>query len=68
MTIPEAHKCWDSGIHVFAVGVGLNDTREVTKVSSKPSNENAFFTKKFDGLKKVAHRIVTTLCEGRRIV
>ena len=68
MTVPEAHKCWDSGIHLFAVGVGLNDTREVTKMASKPTVENTFFTKTFDGLKSISQRLVATICEGRPIV
>ena len=68
MTLPEAHSCWDSGIHVFAVGVGLNDTREVAKMASKPSAENTFFTKTFDGLKSIAQSLVATMCEGRPIV
>jgi len=68
LTVPEAHKCWDDDIHLFAVGVGLNDTTEVKKIASKPAPENTFFTKKFGGLKSIAHSLVATICEGRTLV
>ncbi|XP_060566778.1 uncharacterized protein LOC132725621 isoform X26 [Ruditapes philippinarum] len=61
-TIPEAEQTRDDGIHIYAVGIGLTDTRELNGIASVPASENAFAVSTFDELSGLGNKIFTASC------
>ena len=61
-TIPEAEESRDVGIHIYAVGIGLTDTRELNGIASEPASENAFAVNNFDQLSGLGEKIFTASC------
>ena len=47
-TITEAESARAKNIHIYAIGIGLTDVREVNGIASIPASDNAFFVKSFD--------------------
>lgn len=67
-TIPEAEQARAVGIHIFAVGIGLTDTRELDGIASKPLEKNRFTVVDFSELNDdLTQNIFTSLCEGKNI-
>ncbi|XP_052813412.1 uncharacterized protein LOC128240703 isoform X3 [Mya arenaria] len=62
-TIPEAITTRDLGIKIFAVGIGLTDTRELEGIASIPSSDNAFAVSDFDELVGLEQKIFTSICD-----
>lgn len=56
-TIPEAEAARTDGIHIYAIGIGLDDTRELDGIASVPSAKNSFNVKEFDELENLADNI-----------
>jgi len=63
-TIPEADNARAAGIHVYAIGIGLTDTREIDAIANQPTEENRFNVQSFDELVGLEDRIFTSLCPG----
>lgn len=63
-TLSEAEISRDVGIHIYAVGIGLTDTRELDGMASDPDSENSFAVKDFDELRGLEKRIFSAICEG----
>ena len=63
-TVPEAQLSRDVGVHIYAVGIGLTDTRELNAMASEPKTENSFAVKDFDELSGLERRIFSAICEG----
>jgi len=63
-TIPEAVNARDAGIHVYAIGIGLTDTREVNAIANDPPEDNSFNVQSFDELEGLDEKIFTALCPG----
>ncbi|XP_071148584.1 matrilin-3-like [Mytilus edulis] len=61
-TIPEAGKSRDAGIHIYAIGIGLRDTRELDGIASVPSRENSFNVQSFDELSVLSDRVLDAFC------
>jgi len=63
-TIPEAVNAKGAGIHVYAIGIGLTDTREVSAIASPPAADNMFNVQDFDELAGLEDRIFSSICPG----
>ena len=63
-TLPEAENARNAGIHIYAVGIGLVDTKELDGMASKPIEENRFTVQSFDELKGFDRKIFQALCKG----
>ena len=64
-TIPEAEYARDEKIHIYAIGIGLSDTRELDAMASVPASDNSFAVQDFDELKGLENRVFSALCPGR---
>lgn len=65
-TVPEANLARDEDIHVYAIGIGLTDTREVDAIANPPASNNSFNVQSFDELKGLDKQIFSALCPGKR--
>ena len=63
-TIPEAEQARAEGIHIYAVGIGLRDTRELDAMASVPASENSFNVQSFDELAALTDRVFQAFCPG----
>ena len=63
-TVKEAEDSQDVGVHIYAVGIGLTDTRELNAIASDPYSENSFAVSDFDELRGLERRIFSAICEG----
>ncbi|KAL3854705.1 hypothetical protein ACJMK2_013963 [Sinanodonta woodiana] len=63
-TIPEAEQARAAGIHIYAVGIGLSDTKELNAMASPPASENSFSVKEFDDLAGLAENIFSSVFPG----
>ena len=52
------------GVHIYAVGVGDFDTREINAIASDPSDQNAFILKDYNALGDISSSIVKKTCRG----
>ena len=60
---PEATQARASGIHIYAIGIGLSDTKELDTIASKPVEENRFTVQEFSELRDLRHKVFSSLCE-----
>ena len=56
-TIPEAEAARDEGIHIYSIGIGLKDTRELDAMASVPASKNSFNVQEFEELEGLADSI-----------
>ncbi|XP_025106489.1 collagen alpha-3(VI) chain-like isoform X11 [Pomacea canaliculata] len=63
-TVPEAQAAHSEGIHVYAIGVGLTDTRELDAIATPPASRNSFAVNDFDELNFLYQRIFASACPG----
>ena len=63
-TIPEARKLWSKKIHVYAVGVGLENTQEIHAIATPPASENSFAVRSYIELSALSAKIVEGRCKG----
>ena len=56
-TIPGAESARSDGIHIYAIGIGLRDTRELDGMASIPATKNSFNVQEFDELEGLADDI-----------
>ena len=64
-TIPEAEYARREDIHIYTIGIGLTDTRELDAMASVPAAENSFAVNDFDELQGLENRVFSALCPGR---
>ena len=64
-TIPEADAAHMKNIHVYAIGIGLTDMREVNEIASEPPEENAFAVQTFDDLEGLDEQIFSAICPSK---
>ena len=64
-TIPEAEAARKKGIHIYTIGIGLTDMREVNGIASRPASENAFAVQNFDELEGLDESIFESICPGK---
>lgn len=63
-TIPEAVLARGDGIHIYAVGIGLRDTRELDAIATPPATENSFNVQSFDELTALSEKVFQAFCPG----
>ncbi|XP_022328093.2 matrilin-3-like [Crassostrea virginica] len=63
-TIPEAVTAREKGIHIYAIGIGLRDLREVNGIASEPASLNVFAVDSFDELEGLDEKIYEASCPG----
>lgn len=63
-TLPEAEKARKKGIHIYAVGIALQDLKEVNGIASEPASENVFSVNTFDELEGLDETIFESTCSG----
>lgn len=64
-TIPEAEQAHADGIHIYAIGIGLSETRELDGIASKPVEENRFAVQDFTELRDLRQKVFSALCVGK---
>ena len=62
-TIPEAEQARADGIHIYAIGIGLTDTKELDGIASKPVEENRFAVQEFTELRDLRQKVFSALCK-----
>ena len=63
-TIPEAVTARENGIHIYAIGIALQDLREVNGIASEPASLNVFAVDSFDELEGLDEKIYEATCSG----
>ncbi|XP_021375374.1 cartilage matrix protein-like [Mizuhopecten yessoensis] len=61
-TIPEAEMMRNSGIKIYAIGVGLVETQELTEIASKPIEDHLFLADDFSGLNNLHDQVLDSFC------
>ncbi|XP_059170597.1 collagen alpha-4(VI) chain-like [Physella acuta] len=61
-TIPEAEEARAQGIHIYAIGIGLTETKELDGIASKPVDENRFAVQDFSELRELRHKVLSAMC------
>ena len=67
-TIPEAQAAHRDGIHIYAIGIGLSDTRELDSIATPPARDNSFVVNDFDELSFLHQVIFASICPGEQLV
>lgn len=67
-TVPEAEQAREDGVHIYALGVGLSDTKELDGMASKPIEENRFAVQDFNELRGLRHKVFSSLCEYANVL
>ena len=66
-TLPEAHKSWDQGIHIFTIGIGLTgETEELDGMATPPASLNRFLVENFEDLAVIRPQVYTKMCECKQ--
>jgi len=63
-TIPEAVTARGKNIHIYSIGIGLTDTKEVFAIATPPPEENSFNVQSFDELRGLDQKIFSSICPG----
>ena len=66
-TIPEAEQARAEGIHIYVIGIGLTDTREIDGIASKPVEENRFTVQEFSELTALRDKVFQSFCVGESL-
>lgn len=62
-TIPEAETARDDGITIYALGIGLLETKELKGISSLPLEEHLFTVEDFTELGELEKSLFSSLCQ-----
>ncbi|XP_033728449.1 collagen alpha-1(XII) chain-like [Pecten maximus] len=63
LTIPEANSAKDSGIRIYAIGIGLLETEELDGIASLPTGEHSFNVDDFSELDNLHDAVFESTCE-----
>ena len=63
-TIKEAINARAKNIHIYSIGIGLKDTKEVFAIATPPPEENSFNVQSFDELRGLDQKIFSSICPG----
>ncbi len=66
-TIPEAEKARDQDIHIYVIGIGLTDTREIDGIASRPIEDNRFTVQEFSELTVMREKVFGSICPSKII-
>lgn len=64
-TIPEAEEARKAGIKIYAIGIGIAETRELDGMASHPIEQNRFIVQDFKELQTLKEKVFTSVCPGR---
>lgn len=64
-TIRSAMEAHDEGIHIFSIGVGLADYRELDGIATPPASENSFKVATFEDLQNVDDILLASACPSK---
>lgn len=67
-TIPEAELAKEQGVHIFAVGVGVQDPWELNAIASKPTDKNVFQVNDWEDLWNLPKELIDRTCKGMILV
>ncbi|CAE1248467.1 unnamed protein product [Acanthosepion pharaonis] len=62
LTVPEAENARADNIHIYAVGIGLADTTELSQIASPPISDNMFVVDDFQALTALEEKILDQFC------
>ncbi|CAE1248465.1 COL6A [Acanthosepion pharaonis] len=65
-TVPEAENARADNIHIYAVGIGLADTTELSQIASPPISDNMFVVDDFQALSALEKKILDQFCPAPR--
>lgn len=63
-TIPEGGLARDAGIKMYAIGIGITDTRELDGIASRPLEDHRFKVDDFEALQNIDKKLYLSLCVG----
>ena len=63
-TIPEADAAKADSIHIFGIGIGLNDPTELNAIVSTPAEDNMFLVQSFEELNELSEVLYMSTCPG----
>ena len=63
-TIPEAEAAKADAIHIYGIGIGLDDTAELNGIVSAPAVENIFLVQSFEELYDLSEVLYMSTCPG----
>ena len=63
-TISEAETSREKGIHIYAIGISLQELWEVNGIASEPASLNVFAVDSFDELEGLDEKIYEATCSG----
>ena len=61
-TIFEAEIAHSEGIHIYSIGIGLSDLRELDGIASKPAAANRFAVENFQDLEELQKKVFAVFC------
>ena len=62
----EANTAKSRAVHIYAVGIGLEDTREINAIASDPSSKNVFTVDNFQELRQlIGEGVLRKICLGK---
>ena len=67
-TISEAKFAQSEGIHIFTIGIGLSNIREIEHIASDPWQENSFYIADFEELTDLAESLYFPECQGKSVM
>ena len=62
-TVEQADEAKYADIHMYAIGVGLDQTQELKEIASDPWQENVFVSDSFDDLDRLEARIFDVISD-----
>lgn len=61
----EANTAKSRGVHIYVVGIGLEDTREIDSIATAPVSQNVFTVDNFQGLRQlIGEGVLSKICLG----
>lgn len=64
LSVPEAEAAKSDFIHIFGIGVGLNNVTELNEIVSQPASENIFLIRSFEELNSLSDELLMFSCTG----
>ncbi|XP_033728444.1 collagen alpha-1(XII) chain-like [Pecten maximus] len=66
-TIPEANEAKSSGIDIYAIGIGLKETKELKGIASEPLEDFLYTVRGFEDLHNLKDRMFESICPGNTV-
>lgn len=63
-TLIEASTAKTRGIHIYSLGIGIEDTRELNAIATTPPSQNVFIAYNFQDLRDLKAEVQKSICLG----